>query len=170
MNPLSKFVSFIICLLVIFYFPLSNTLQKQDAITQTYVTETVAEFTSNVRNHGYISSNMYFSFIQKLDATSNLYNVDIKHSHKIVIPLYDDDLVFLDDYETTYVDTFEDEIFNTLESGENYFFKQGDYISVKISNRNATIASKLRNFVTLGNNEGIEILGLSGGMIRDEVE
>lgn len=144
--------------------------QKQDAITLIYVTNETSKFVDSIKNTGFLSRTMYMDYINKIDNTNNLYNIEITHSHKIVEPIYDETTgIFLDDFDTYYINTYQDEIFDAFDQGEDYYFSHGDYISVTVVNRTKTLATKLMELLYHIDIQEEQILVTYGGMIRDEV-
>lgn len=144
--------------------------QKQDAITLIYVTNETSKFVDSIKNTGFLSRTMYMDYINKIDNTNNLYNIEITHSHKIVEPIYDETTgIFLDDFDTYYINTYQDEIFDAFDQGEDYYFSHGDYISVTVVNRTKTLATKLMELLYHHDIQEEQILVTYGGMIRDEV-
>lgn len=169
MNSLDKIISIILIVLLMYILPVLYNAQKQDTITQSYVSNETTELVTNIKNKGYITVEMYQKFINKIDKTNNLYNVEIIHSHKLIEPLYDIETnVFLGDYTTRYYNTYQDEIMSSFDTDGIYYFKQGDFISVKIVNRNKTLATKLMEFMYSSSIPKEQIFVTYGGMIRDE--
>ncbi len=170
MNAFSKILSILLCVIVLFGAPLLQLAQKQDDISQIYVSNTTTQFIDSIKNSGYISRQMYQSFVQNIDKTGNLYNISICHSHKVVEPNVDETTdSILEGYNTYFINTYEDEILESFDRGEDYKFNQGDYISISVSNRTKTLAGRLLGQIIPST--GIEqIICIYGGMIRDEVE
>lgn len=169
MESFNNMLGIMIAIILMFLFPLLYFAQKQDAITQIYVSNETSNFVNNIKNKGYLTSDMYQRYIDNLANTNNIYKVEIKHSHKMVNPEYDEDSgEFLDEYYTVYIDYYEDEIIESLSDGNIYYFSQGDYISLKVSNRMPTLASKIMQALYKSNISNEQILVTYGGMIRDE--
>ncbi len=170
MDAFSKIAGIFISVTVMFFGPLLYMAQKQDAVSQIYVSNETAQFVDNIKNTGFLNRNMYGDFIRKIDNTNNLYNIKIIHSHRIVEPLYDEDTgTFLNDYDIYYRNTYQDEIMNTFDKGEEYYFSQGDFISVTVVNRSGTLAVKLMELFYSSDIPDEQILVTYGGMIRDEI-
>ena len=170
MNSFSKIIAFLLAAIIMFIGPLLYMAQKQDAISQNYVSNETTKLVDSVKNSGFLSRNMYLDYIKKIDNTNNLYKIEIVHSHKVVVPLYDENTgVFLNDYDTYYTNTYQDEIYDSFDHGEDYYFKQGDFISVTVVNRTKTLATKVMELFYRTDIPDEEILVTYGGMIRDEV-
>lgn len=169
MNSFSKIVCFFLAAIVMFLGPLLYMAQKQDAISQNYITNETAKFVDSIKNTGHLSSKMYMDYIRKIDATNNLYKIEIVHSHKIVEPVYDENTgTFLNEYNTYYRNTYQDDIMDSFDRGVEYYFTQGDYISLTVFNRTRTLATKLMELFYSWDIPDEQILVTYGGMIRDE--
>jgi hypothetical protein len=170
MNSFSKIIAFILAAIVMFLGPLLYMAQKQDSISQSYVSNETTQLVDSIKNTGYLSHDMYQNYINKIDNTNNLFKIEIVHSHKVVEPLYDDNTgTFLNDFDTYYTNTYQDEILDAFDQGEDYYFLQGDYISVTVVNRTKTLATKLMELFYRADIPDEQILVTYGGMIRDEV-
>lgn len=170
MNAFSKIVAFLLAAIILFLGPLLYIAQKQDAISQVYVSDETTKFVNSIKNTGFLTSVMYMDYIKKIDQTNNLYKIEIIHSHKVVEPLYDEDTgTFLNDYNIYYTNTYQDEVLNTFDQGEDYQFSRGDYLSVTVVNRSKTLATKLMELFYRADIPDEQILVTYGGMIRDEI-
>ncbi len=171
MNAFSKIIAIIITVILLFLTPMLYMAQKQDIISQSYVSNETTKFIDSIKNSGYISPEMYMDFVKKIDATNNLYNIEIVHSHKVVEPLYDENTgTFLEDYDTYYYNTYQDEIIEVFDQGKDYEFFQGDYISIIVKNRTKTIATRLMELFYSSDIPDEQILITYGGVIRDEMD
>lgn len=171
MNPLSKIIAIILSVILMFIVPIMYMAQKQDVISQSYVSNETTVFIDNIKNSGYISMEMYMDYIHKIDATNNLYSIEMVHANKIVEPLYDENTgTFLEDYYIYYVNTYQDKILETLDQGKDYKFNQGDYISITVVNQTKTIATRLMELFYSSDVPDEQILVTYGGMIRDEMD
>ena len=144
-----------------FLVPLQDSARKADAVSQIYISNETTEFVNNIKNKGYITLEMYKRFIQNIDKTNNLYDIQIVHSHRLIEPLVNADRIVEEHYTVRYYNTYQDEILETFDEGNIYYFSQGDYINVNIKNRNKTLADR----ITVSNGK---IFVTYGGMIRDE--
>lgn len=170
MNSFSKIIAFLLAAVILFLGPLLYMAQKQDAISQSYISHETAKFVDSIKNTGFLDREMYMDFINKIDTTNNLYHIEIVHSHKVVEPLYDENTgTLLNDYDIYYRNTYQDEILDTFDQGKEYNFAPGDYISVTVANRTRTLATKLMELIYSSDLSDEQILVSYGGMIRDEV-
>lgn len=170
MDSFGKIIAIFLATILMFISPLLYMAQKQDAISQIYVSSETTKFIDSIKNSGYISRNMFDDYVHKIDKTGNLYHIEITHSHKKVAPIVDVDTnVVLEDFSSYYYNTYEDEIFEQFDQGKDYYFNRGDLISIVVSNKNKTTAvSILESF--LGRDiADTQIVVTYGGMIRDEI-
>ncbi|HHT97960.1 MAG TPA: hypothetical protein GXZ90_08725 [Clostridiales bacterium] len=169
MESFNNMLAIMIAVILMFIFPLLYFAQKQDMITQIYVSNETTNFVNNIKNKGYLTSDMYQRYIENIGNTNNVYKVEIKHSRKMVNAEYDEDSgELLEEYYIVYIDYYEDEIIQALSENNIYYFSQGDYISLKVSNKVPTLASKIMQALYKTNIPNEQILVTYGGMIRDE--
>ncbi|SHO47017.1 hypothetical protein [Anaerocolumna xylanovorans] len=163
MEVFGKIVAIFAGVVLLFIAPLFYMAQKQDSISQLYVTQETVRLVDGIRAEGEVSRIMYYDYISRIDKTGNLYDIEITHSHRKVAPDYDEVTDTAGDTISSYFyNTYEDEIFEAFDEGKAYHFSQGDYISVKIINRNKTMAQRMLS--------GVSILITYGGLIRDETD
>lgn len=166
--------------LMIFY-PLYQQAQKQDELSQIVAHNAVTEFVDAVRTKGYISPQMYLEFTQKLDATGNVFDIEMSHLHKKYNPIYSDPAnptTFQNSYEEYYDGHYTNEIMKILfpegniqaDSDERkYKLQLYDFFSVNVKNRDTTMAQVIRNSI-LGftGSEDATIFVPYGGMVINE--
>jgi ribosomal protein S17E len=171
MDAFGKVVAIFAGVILLFIAPLFYMAQKQDSISQLYVTQETIRLTDNIRMSGVLTQTMYKDYIERIDKTGNLYDLEILHAHKRVAPDYDETTdTVLSKIGSYFYNTYEDEIYQTFDEGKDYYFAQGDYISLKVVNRNKTMAGRITSYLSRGNNSEVSILVTYGGMIRDETE
>ncbi len=170
MNAFSKIIAIFAGILLLFIAPLLYMAQKQDSICQLYVTGETIKLVDSIRAEGIFSKTMYYDYISRIDKTGNLYDIRITHAHRVIAPDYDEvtDTVS-DTISSYYYNTYEEEIFQAFDEGRGYRFSQGDYISVRVVNRNGTMAQRMSLFLRR-KSEDISILVTYGGLIRDEAD
>lgn len=147
-----------------FLVPVSYMASKQDSITQTYVTTETAYLVDSVRNTGFLSKQMYESFLKKLDGTGQAYEIQLNHYKKTVDITQEE---YLQYYHGIYKEDILAQLFNQ-EKGR-YLFHKGDFFSVKIVNKNKTMAARLQGifYGSLFSKNQIQVV--YGGAIRDEI-
>lgn len=181
MEALSKFIAVIIVVFFVFCVPLMYVSEKNDMVVQSYVTNITTDFVENVRKQGRITQDMYNKFLENLGNTGNVYDIEITHTHTIVNPDYDGDVITTSTYdEHYYTKEILDIIFGGVDEeyidtyvaagkviGEYRMYK-GDYITVTVKNSNVTMATRFRN-VIFRNQFPTETIGITyGGEIEDE--
>lgn len=143
---------------------------QEDHIVQEYVDMKTNQFVNTVRSNGYLSERMYEDYVEELMKTGNVYTIKITHEHTSYVPVYDDNNVFQNAYQTSYTKTYEKDIIDYIMTGENYTFSKNDYFYVDVSSKNITIANRIRQ--TFLNINPIEksIHSTYGGGIRNEAD
>ncbi|BCN30246.1 hypothetical protein [Anaeromicropila herbilytica] len=169
MDSFSKIVAIIISILLLFVAPLMYLTQKQDMISQVYVSNETASLVDSIRNTGYLSSEMYTAFLRKISATNVSYQISIVHAHKLVEPLFDDVTAsYTDEYVSYYENTYDEDIRKALEENGEYSFSKGDYITIKVVNQSETLGTKLQKMIYRANIPKEQIVVTYGGLIRSE--
>jgi hypothetical protein len=169
MESFSKIVAILISVLLLFIAPLMYMAQKQDMISQIYVSNETTKFIDSIKNTGVLSSDMYDAFIRRLAATNISYRISLTHGHKKVEPLYDDvSSTFTENYVTYYYNTYEKSIRKELEDKGEYLFSQGDYISIEVINQSMTLGTKIQRMIFNTSIPKEQIVVTYGGLIRSE--
>lgn len=170
MDSFDKIVGILISVILLFLVPLMYLAQKQDVITQLFVSNKTTQFVDSIKNTGFLSYDMYLSFMKQMESTNNIYNIELTHAHKVIEPVYDETSNnYMEDYIIHYYNTYQDEILSEISSKGEYRFNQGDYVSIKIENKNKTYATRLQNMIFNTNINKGQIFITYGGMIRSEV-
>lgn len=92
---LQKVVSIIVAVVIFFILPIYVAYEKRDDISYALALKMTTDFVENVKSKGYISSDMYADYIQKLAVTDNSYDIYLEHTAKKYNPViysYTDDL------------------------------------------------------------------------------
>lgn len=180
MDTVGKVIAIIIVMVALFIAPLVSMSSTNDAITQSTVYDISSEFVDDVRECGYVSQERYLSFITELDNTGILYNVEMIHSHNTINPVFDEQDVTTESGATVkqqvVVDTnstteyyYQDEILDKVYSSDGvYTMTQGDTFSIKVYNRDKTMAQRIRQMVFNYVDGSHPIYVQYGGVIRDE--
>lgn len=154
-----KPISYSLGIFAMFFIVIAIYAAKLDYDSQSYCNDAVQEFVDKSRTSGYISANNYNEMISKMTGTGNLYDVTIVHQSKVCYP-GETDSDFLSNYYTYTKDEILDEIFN--DSG-TYKMKNGDYLRVSYSLKEATFGVKLYSFFTTHTYKSIR--GSYGGYV-----
>lgn len=174
-----KVFNVLIALLLIFLWPISSSLNKQDDMSEIYVFNASTQFIDSVRDKGYITPTMYNQFVNQLDLTGNTYDISLEHLHKRYDPIYSDAGVFLGGFEVNYEGFYNAQINeklfprNSTESIESpnrvYKLAAGDFFNLTVKNTNRTTAT-LINDILFGsiNSPNEKIVITYGGMVLNE--
>lgn len=147
-DTLITIIGIFLAAVLMFVFPLMTVSNTQDDISQVAVQSLVAEFVNNAAMKGKITQDDYNTFLSKLYATGNKYEVQLEHKIMTTNPNKgaDDQLG-----ENLYYSVYNSSIIDSTETGVNYkkeyLMKKGDYIIATVKNENATIATQIKNFL-----------------------
>lgn len=164
MDSFGRMLEILITVVLIFLIPIQYFAIKQDMISQTYVTTQTSYLVDSVRNLGYLNKEMYETYLRKLQATNNVYEIKMTH-YQFVYEAEEED------YSKHYYCTYENDILDQIydeNSKERYDFHQGDYLMLKVQNKNKTYGTFMVHQL-MGVNLSLEqIQVVYGGVIRDE--
>lgn len=177
-----KIFTVFLAVLLLYIWPTSDALERQDDISYLAAFKSVTTFVDSVRNKGYISPDMYSDFEYQLSLTGNIYEIEIEHKHKRYDPIYldpSDPTTFQNRFNVNYEAFYKEQILpvifpnNSLPKSDDsrkYKLTVGDYFSVKVKNKNKTMAGQLRDFLNggLGSENNTRILIPYGGMVTNE--
>lgn len=174
-----KVFALILALVLMFFWPISSALNKQDDISEIVVLNAVTKFVDSVRDKGFITPTMYNDFYNQLALTGNTYDIQMEHLHKRYDPVYSDDGVFLGDFVVNYEGFYNAQIYeklfpkNSTEGIDSpnrvYKLAAGDFFYVTVKNTNRTPATLINDILTgtiHAPNEKIVIP--YGGMVLNE--
>lgn len=157
-DSLITIFSIILAVLLMFIFPLMDTWERQDDISYMSVYANVVEFVDSARNLGYITKDMYDSFIRSVYATGNSYQITLEHRNFELVPSFESGV---------YVNTYTNSIIEKLNSDGRYDMEQGDYFYVSVKNTNKTQATQLQEVIYASSQETFKIGVPYGGMVRN---
>ncbi len=167
MSAFGKMVALVASIAVLFLIPVVEDAEKQDAMAQVYVQTATDNFVDKLQVMGYINENMYNEFINTLDATGNLFTVELDHAHVVTEPELDADDQVTGYYEYT-ESYYEDDIKAVIFQKEGvYKMSEGDHISVVVKNRTNTFGDNVKRMLYGTKGNEYSILGSAGGRIRD---
>lgn len=140
-------VAIFLAAILMFVFPLMTMADKKDDVSTLAIQSMTTEFTDSIRVKGKITQEDYDNFTQALAATGNAYDVDIRlqvlddNTAKVAIDAIGDN---------RYYSVYKVQIMNSLPLS----LKEGDIITVDVTNTNTTIGGQIRNFLykVTGNN------------------
>lgn len=172
-NTIGKIFAVLLAVLLFFVYPLMHMFEQQDKTSRIFVfTETTA-FVDAIRNTGHLTPQMYEEFTRKLSATDNIYEIGLEHRHKRLDPVYGDPLdpttfqeAYVVNYATSYTEEIMNKIFPELGNQETYEFSNGDYLLVRIINKNKTLGTRVKELL-LGSALPTQTIFVQyGGMIK----
>jgi len=178
-NYLAKAFALILAILLLFIWPISTALNKQDDISGIVIMHTVTQFVDAVRDKGFITPTMYNQFADQMALTGNTYDIQMEHQHKRYDPNYSDAGVFLGgynvNYETFYNAQINDKLFprnssDRIDSPNRvYKLAAGDFFSVTVKNTNRTTGTLINDILTGSINAPNEKIVIPyGGMVLNE--
>jgi len=152
-NSFEKTVDILIVVVVFFLFPLLYYGLKHDTLTQNVVLAETTEFVDTVRTQGYITKSMYDSYLADIDQTHIIGDIQLEHKKLLLEPEYrinttEEAPVFTGNVLKYYAKFYSFEILGELYEGSGtYYFNDGDYFSIDISNRSETLGTKLLRMI-----------------------
>lgn len=107
-SNLQRIFGILISVIIFFLFPIYITFEKRDDISYSLALKITYNFVENVRQKGYLTRNMYDSFVNELAVTGNNYDISMEHTKKRYDPIF---YVYTDsnhskiDYSLDYITT-----------------------------------------------------------------
>lgn len=160
-DSLITIFTIILAAILMFIFPIMNTWERQDDISYMSIYADTVEFVDSARNLGYITLDMYESFLKSIYATGNTYEVTLEHRNFEFIEIGEND------YRNIYINSYTESIRKKLESEKIYKMSEGDYFYVSVKNTNTTQATQLMEVVFASAQEPFRIGVPYGGMVRN---
>lgn len=158
-DSLSIVFAMIVALVLMFIVPLVDTWELQDNLSYVVTYAAVTDFVDTVRNTGYISPEVYGSFLTTLSATGNTYDVTMEHRE------------FNEDIDA-YLNTYTNKIVAEIDAHKKYKLDKYDYFYVTVKNTNRTQASILSGFFASEDASNFKIGVSYGGVVwsaRDDL-
>lgn len=166
-DSLVTIVAILVAAILMFTFPLMSIADRNDDIAQTAVAAAVSEFVNTVRSEGKITEDSYNAFRQKLDATSNSYDVEMEVKVKSSTIGKKTSWTSSETVGTSvYYSEYSAQIENALKSSKVYRMKEGDIFSVTAKNRNDTFSQIIKNAFYSATGKGTQIVAQSSGVIQ----
>lgn len=141
-DSLATIITIFLAATLMFIFPLASISEMNDnealAMVQSYTTE----FVSQIRTKGLITRDDYDSFVQKLYATGNSYDIEFEVKVADVNPGKKTKNQHIGD--KVYYSEFTNAITTALGASGKYYLKQGDFVSVSVKNTNTTISQMIK--------------------------
>lgn len=163
---IGKVWAFLFGIMLLFVGSVTLYAEKQDVAVQNYVNAAVTEFVDVSRASGEITDEQYRTFIGKLDATGNLYDVKMIHYREKTTAAAD----YSDNYQTYYESYNEKEILDSMDRNDGkYQLHNGDFLRVEVKNFHPTLGRKLMGFFLMRpTTDGGQIFANYGGYIGND--
>ena len=168
-ETITTIIAIFLAAILIGIFPMMAIADRNDDISQLAVQSSVSDFIDTVKKTGRITKDNYDTLKMNLYATGNTYDIGMEvqvldenpskkttQSEKTVIG------------ENIYYSVYTSQIEKELEDPmkEKYVLKEGDKITVTVTNTNNTIAQSLKNFFYgLAGNNTYSISTTQTGMV-----
>lgn len=154
-DSLITVVAIALAAVLMFVFPLLTVSENSDSTSELSVQNATTEFVEGIRSKGQITMSAYDKLVETINSTGNTFDVQIevqvldKNPNKKTVQT-EQTKIGENVYYTMYTKQITDEI---KEKGK-MTLKEGDIVTVTVSNTNTTIAQSLRNFLykVAGNN------------------
>ena len=141
-DSLITIVAIFLAAILMFVFPLAAISEMNDnealAMVQSYTTE----FVNKIRSKGKITVEDYDTYIQKLSATGNSYDVEFAVQIADTNPGKKTENQQIGD--TTYYSIYTSQVEEGFASG-GITLKEGDFVSVSVKNTNTTISQMIKS-------------------------
>ena len=142
-DSLITIVAIFLAAILMLVFPLAAISEMNDsealAMAQSYTTE----FVNQIRSKGKITKDDYETYVQKLYATGNSYEIDFEVHVADVNPGKKTDNTQIGD--TTYYIEYTAQVEKALNDNGIYYLKEGDFIKASFKNTNTTISQMIKS-------------------------
>ena len=145
-DTLITVIAIALAAVLMFVFPLMTMSDRTDDVSQLAVETATTDFVDDVRTTGKLTQEDYDNFILTIGATGNAYDVEIT-------------LQILDENpkkkttegatvigDNIYYTMYTSQVTDQLAASKMISLKEGDNVTVKVKNKNNTIAVQLRNW------------------------
>lgn len=164
-------VAIALAAILMFIFPLMTMADRTDDVTQLTVETATTDFVDGIRSTGKITPEEYNSFIQTINSTGNLYDVEMEvkvldeNPGKKTVQV-EREKIGENVYYSIYTSQILDVIAPETGTPKTYGLKEGDRISVKVKNTSQTLAQQLKNFFyTVIGNDTYTIAAENAGIV-----
>lgn len=179
-DSLSKMLAALLAVLLLYIYPAAEAANRQDELSQLTVYNTVTNFVDAVRTKGYITPTMYNQFQQQLSLTGNTYKIELEHSHKKYVPVYEDPTSqtgFTGEFEAVMDEYYNGQIMAVLypdniqsvdDPSRKYILTSGDSFHVAVENTNRTPGAIFKEWLHFGAESMNKVTASYGGMVLNE--
>jgi hypothetical protein len=157
-DGLWKIAAGILCVVLLFVVPTYLSYERQEEVIYHLVMNQVEYITERVRETGYLDQSMVNQLNDGLHSTGYFYEVEFEHLAK----RFSDNGGKL---EVFYEGTYTEDIIATLETGERYSCRVGDFFFIKVRNTTLSKSARLRHLFG-STYAGPFIFFKTGGIVR----
>ena len=171
-DSLITIVAIFLAAILMFVFPLMSIAERSDDIAELTAQTAVSEFVDTTRSAGKITIDDYNTLVSTLEATGNTFDIEIE------VKVLDENVGKKSAWtngtvigENVYYSVYTSQILNYISdsSGSNtgtYLMKEGDIISVSVTNSNQTLAQTIRGiFYSIAGNGNYQISAQASGLV-----
>lgn len=158
----------ILTVFAMFFVPVLTWTNSQDDLVQGVVYTNTHELSSAVCEQGVLTANQYQMFLNELDSTNLLYDVDVEIGHSTVVPVYDTAGAVTGTKTVDSIDYTDDVLSILFEGTGEYHLSRGDSISITVKSKELTLGQKARNAILHTSDYSSRIYAQCGGTVRDE--
>lgn len=149
-DSLTTIIAIFLAAILMFVFPLMSLSERTDDMSELSVKSATDEFVNDIKTTGKITLDKYEKYLQKITATGNTFDVEMKLYNLDENPgvkLTQAEMTKIGEnlYYVEYTTQIQNKLTATNGTG-SIKLKEGDMITVTVRNTNLTIAQLLRNF------------------------
>ena len=166
-DSLGTLVAIAIAAILMFVFPVMTMADRTDDVSQLTVQTETTEFVDEIRTTGKITPQRYEQFVEAINSTGNLYDIEIEikvlddNPGKKSVQVQRDKLG-----ENYYYEVFNSQVMEKIDANESYLLKEGDIVAVKVKNTSQTLSQQFKNFFyTVIGNDTYTIAADHGGIV-----
>lgn len=166
-DSLGTIVAIAIAAILMFVFPVMTMADRTDDVSQLTVQTETTEFVDEIRTTGKITPQRYEQFVEAINSTGNLYDIEIEikvlddNPGKKSVQVQRDKLG-----ENYYYEVFNSQVMEKIDANQPYLLKEGDIVAVKVKNTSQTLSQQFKNFFyTVIGNDTYTIAADHGGIV-----
>ncbi len=142
-------IAIFLAAILMFIFPLMAMADRSDDISQLSVQTETTEFVDDVRTTGKLTAAKYQNYVEKISATGNTYDVQLKIQRLDENPGKKTSQVEATKIgENVYYSEYTTQILDNLSKGNGVILlKEGDIVTASAKNTNTTMSQELKSFI-----------------------
>lgn len=147
-DSLGTIVAIAIAAILMFVFPVMTMADRTDDVSQLTVQTETTEFVDEIRTTGKITPQRYEQFVEAINSTGNLYDIEIEikvlddNPGKKSVQVQRDKLG-----ENYYYEVFNSQVMEKIDANDPYLLKEGDIVAVKVKNTSQTLSQQFKKFL-----------------------